>query len=304
MKLKKDLARRLVAAQIGLPSVARDSEGSTGGRNYNYASLSSVMDAVRDPLQEQGLFIVHRTATDLAACEVTVWTSVVSVEGDALTVKIVLPYPREAGNLAQAIGSALTYARRYGVLVVLGLATADDDGATLTRHASPSGGRVSMNPYGDDAAHEEERVRAELAAREPREDGRDLVTLETWDALLQAGRGLNEAQRAAMQEWREDLGEPFGLHVSAEDTVQEALARVRVLKAGIAADLDDESPEDLGPTADELARQAILDAADAEEAAEQAAAGEHPTEEAIAAEATTEPTPEDEEKPKRSRARR
>ena len=35
-------------------------------------------------------------------------------------------------NPAQDYGSALTYARRYSLLLAFGLATADDDGATLT----------------------------------------------------------------------------------------------------------------------------------------------------------------------------
>lgn len=299
MKIKKDLARRLVAAQADLASVTRDSAGSTGGRTYNYASLSSVMEAVRGPLQEQGLFITHRVVTDLDTCQVKVWTSVVSLKGDAVEVKIVLPFPGDATNLAQAIGSAHTYARRYGVLLLLGLATADDDGAMLARSTGPTG-RVSMNPYGDD---EQQRLAAAEANREPREDGRDLVSLETWDELIEAGRSLNEAQRGAMQEWRESLDEPFGFAVSAQETIEEALRMVRQLignSSTVIDEAEEESPADLKKAADDLAVALILEAAEDEETLVEAdQATEEPSEPEASAEEISEPAPEEQAPPKR-----
>lgn len=56
-------------------------------------------------------------------------------------------------NPPQAMGGSISYSRRYSLLLILGLATEDDDAESLTRHtakpaaaaAAPSGGRVSFD---------------------------------------------------------------------------------------------------------------------------------------------------------------
>lgn len=50
----------------------------------------------------------------------------------------------DRSNAAQEYGSALTYARRYSLLMAYGLATEDDDAQSLNR---PKGGEVSAGDY-------------------------------------------------------------------------------------------------------------------------------------------------------------
>ena len=55
-------------------------------------------------------------------------TTLLHTSGDQLTSEILLPSKSEGrGNYMQALGSALTYARRYAILAIYGLASEDDD---------------------------------------------------------------------------------------------------------------------------------------------------------------------------------
>ena len=55
-------------------------------------------------------------------------TTLLHVSGDQLTSEILLPNKTDGrANYMQALGSALTYARRYAILAIYGLASEDDD---------------------------------------------------------------------------------------------------------------------------------------------------------------------------------
>ena len=55
-------------------------------------------------------------------------TTLLHTSGDQLSSEILLPSRSEGrGNYMQALGSALTYARRYAILAIYGLASEDDD---------------------------------------------------------------------------------------------------------------------------------------------------------------------------------
>lgn len=89
--------------------------------NSNYATLDSVVDAVR-PLAAHGLALMQWPS--VSGQRVIVTTMLLHRSGQWLagTVEALVAQPTP-----QQIGSCLTYLRRYATMAVLGIAPADDD---------------------------------------------------------------------------------------------------------------------------------------------------------------------------------
>lgn len=112
------------------------------GARSKYAPLKDILAVVRAPLQEHGIRIRQGAERSWPADEgggvkgrlVPVYTDLVhTVSGSYERTTIEIPLSRLD---AQAMGSAITYGRRYTLLAALGLATdeADDDGAKAMPH--------------------------------------------------------------------------------------------------------------------------------------------------------------------------
>lgn len=90
-----------------------------------YADLSSVWDAVRDPLTANGLAVIQTTSSPPDGSSVIVTTMLTHSSGqwvrDSLTMA---PAKRDP----QGIGSAITYGRRYALAAITGCPQIDDDG--------------------------------------------------------------------------------------------------------------------------------------------------------------------------------
>jgi hypothetical protein len=133
-----EVAAAYVAALGELDDVTRTRTADTGSYSYRYADLGAVLGAARSVLAGHGLALFQVVAVD--GREVEVATTIMHTSAQWLTFA---PMRLPAGTTAQAAGSAMTYARRYSALAVLGLATDDDDGATAApRHTGPP----TMNP--------------------------------------------------------------------------------------------------------------------------------------------------------------
>ena len=96
-----------------------------------YADLASVWEAAREPLAANSLCVVQTThaVTGHAAVRTTLGHG---GSGQWISSETVVPLV-QAKNNAQAFGSALTYARRYGLSAILGIAQDDDDGNAASR---------------------------------------------------------------------------------------------------------------------------------------------------------------------------
>ncbi|CAB4166412.1 Essential recombination function protein [uncultured Caudovirales phage] len=89
-----------------------------------YADLSACVEAVIDALNDNGIGLIQTTHE----CEsgVTVETLLVHETGQTITSgKLHVPATKQD---AQGYGSALTYARRYSLMAICGIAPEDDDG--------------------------------------------------------------------------------------------------------------------------------------------------------------------------------
>lgn len=88
-----------------------------------YADLKSCWDACREPLSNNGLSVIQLPQAD--GMEVIVETLLLHSSGQFIKSALRMT---AAKNTPQAIGSAITYARRYALMSVLGIAGDDDDG--------------------------------------------------------------------------------------------------------------------------------------------------------------------------------
>ncbi|MGX8718883.1 MAG: ERF family protein [Desulfovibrio sp.] len=128
-----ELAKALAAAQGRLAPAARNSTNPALGNSY--ADLASCIAACREVLPQHGLACSQAIAPAEPGC-VCVETVLMHESGQWIRSRCTLPYAAGKGiNGAQAAGSAITYARRYGLAAIVGLAAEDDDGSAASAPA-------------------------------------------------------------------------------------------------------------------------------------------------------------------------
>jgi hypothetical protein len=133
------LAGALAAAAPGLREARKD-RGNTHLRS-KYATLESFLEAVRDPLASQGVAITQGVSAE--AGRVTVTTQLSHASGEWMRTSLTLPIPEnKALTAVQAMGSTITYGRRYTLAAICGLGAEErdeDDGEA--ERAAPRRGR-------------------------------------------------------------------------------------------------------------------------------------------------------------------
>ena len=112
--------------------------GRDGKGNYGtYTTLAGALAAVQ-PACAHGLShtqIIQPISDDLMVLR----TILMHESGESITSDLPLPIRQEGGrgNAMQALGSTLTYSRRYGLLAIYGLAGDDDDGESAAPAKPP-----------------------------------------------------------------------------------------------------------------------------------------------------------------------
>jgi hypothetical protein len=115
------LAKALAAAQSKMGHALK--EANNPAFKSKYADLSNVIEAIRIPLSSNDLSYVQLgEASDSAA---VVETVLMHASGEWIS-SVVAVAVKDKGP--HAFGSAMTYARRYGLSAIVGLTQADDDG--------------------------------------------------------------------------------------------------------------------------------------------------------------------------------
>lgn len=128
------LAAALIAFQKQMPKVAKDKTADTGKYTYTYADLGSVSDAALPILNELGIaFTCQPRRCDDGAYELV--GVLLHESGDRLDGALPI-----FGRDPQAIGSAVSYGRRYLLGLLTGIVTEDDDDAR--RASRPAEGRA------------------------------------------------------------------------------------------------------------------------------------------------------------------
>tara|TARA_R100000655_G_scaffold4209_2_gene13669 strand:- start:625 stop:1296 length:672 start_codon:yes stop_codon:yes gene_type:complete len=129
--MNPEFIKSLIAAQSQFDSALKSAknqrfarkDGSGGG----YADLSSVLNACLSALHANNLFLTQ-TIVDK---ENGLHLQTVVMHGSGSQIDCVLPLIMDRDDM-QALGAAITYARRYGIVTLLGITQEDDDGNSCT----------------------------------------------------------------------------------------------------------------------------------------------------------------------------
>lgn len=143
----KELATALSKAQGEMKHAIKDSNNIYF--RSKYADLASVVDASRPALVKNGLSIVQYTEGN------TLYTMLLHSSGEWIRGHIELKPMRQVKDKGwedshdpQSYGSCITYARRYAMAAITGVATEDDDGNAAT-------GKQGYTVQPDDAGTQE-----------------------------------------------------------------------------------------------------------------------------------------------------
>ncbi len=100
-----------------------------------YTDLAAVWDACREAMTSEGLAVVQLPC-EAPPGQVGLLTIITHKSGQSLQEKFFMPVAQ--ANNPQAVGSALTYAKRYALLGAAGIAPEDDDGNAATGRPGPT----------------------------------------------------------------------------------------------------------------------------------------------------------------------
>ena len=137
-----DAIKALVKAQKAMGAVLKNA--SNPHLKSKYADLGSVLDACQAALHDNGFAIMQPCGKDQEGAFVE--TVLAHESGESFASRVYLVIGKQD---MQGVGSAITYARRYGLLGMAGLAPEDDDG-----EATKAPKREATPPFDPVAAHD------------------------------------------------------------------------------------------------------------------------------------------------------
>lgn len=142
----KNLAGALCKAQAEMEGAKKDQNNPHFNRKY--ADLASVWNTIREPLTKNGLSVVQLLRSMQGGVEVE--TILLHTSGEQISDVFSIPANKSD---AQGFGSAATYARRYALMAIVGVAPEEDDGnAAAASHrpgaAGSAGGGSDFRPDG------------------------------------------------------------------------------------------------------------------------------------------------------------
>lgn len=124
----KGIFHALAAAQAQMGKAIKDS--TNPAFRSRYADLASVMDACLPALNANGVAVYQPTIDDDTGRFVE--TILAHESGETIRCRVPLIVQK---NDMQGYGSAVTYARRYGLMCMAGIAPEDDDGNAAAKAA-------------------------------------------------------------------------------------------------------------------------------------------------------------------------
>jgi ERF superfamily len=115
----------LINPEKSLTATIRTGRAGEAERTFRYAPLSSGLDVVRKTLGQHEIAMVQTTAIDKTAGIVNLTTMLAHASGEWIASDWPVCSIAETAN-PQRMGAALTYARRYALFTLVGIAGEDD----------------------------------------------------------------------------------------------------------------------------------------------------------------------------------
>src|SRR5262245_17140325 len=142
----------LVNPEKSLTATIPSGRAGEGERSFRYAPLSSGLDIVRKTLGQHEIATVQTTAVDQAGGLVNLTTMLAHASGEWIASDWPVCPIAEMAN-PQRMGAALTYARRYALFTLVGIAGEDDLDAPDLCAAQPTTGVGATGEAGERDAH-------------------------------------------------------------------------------------------------------------------------------------------------------
>lgn len=127
----------LASAQAEFKNIRQDQKASAfgSGKGYMYADINNVLETIRPILNNHGLALIQNVFTPAEGYQkaVCVETIIYSDTGECIKSGVFTASTEGLQQKGvQALGSAITYVKRYQLMALLGIAYGenDDDGAT------------------------------------------------------------------------------------------------------------------------------------------------------------------------------
>ncbi len=160
----KTISQSLVKAQKEMSAAKKGSANPFF--KSKYADYNSVLEACKDALNNQGIVILqpHKTIIEGESQVAFVETVLLHESGEFVSSETKIEVAKK--NDPQALGSAISYARRYGLQSLVSLPTSDDDdGEKAMSRKSASDFKAKSNDKKEEKPAEEKRTRFKNATK-------------------------------------------------------------------------------------------------------------------------------------------
>lgn len=181
MKIYSQLAK--FQQEVG--TITKDSKG----HNYKYASLDHIIEIITPFLKSNGLGFLHKFDGADIICVLF------NTEGEDIASRFTMPQEEMRGmNMNQSMGASITYARRYTLTAILGLATDEDTDGVVSR---PQNNKVA--PQGQNIPKKEVKKDELVVESEAFKKLVDIAPKYTVDQLLEMAKTKYEVSSATEQ---------------------------------------------------------------------------------------------------------
>ena len=178
------LATALSVAQGQMDDASKDAKNEHF--RSKYADMAAVRAVIREPLSKNDLSVIQLPRMTAEGVEVE--TMLIHKTGEFISETLQMPLMKRD---AHGVGSAITYARRYGLMSILCLASDDDDGNAAVSLAATARAPAPAPAAEKIKAHTQTDImRAAILI----EEGRRIAEKGT-DKLSSWYRGLSDTDR-------------------------------------------------------------------------------------------------------------
>jgi len=188
---------QLVNPEKSLVGTIRSDETGRSERSFRYAPLSSGLDIVRKTLSQHEIATMQTTSIDESVGIVRLSTVLAHASGEWIASDWPVCAISETVT-PHRMGAALTYARRYALFTLVGIAGEDDlDAPDLLSRAAASGNKRPSGVQGQSAQQDShgQRAKASSTPLKPKLDSEPSTVLR--EQLASELKDLNSAEGAA-----------------------------------------------------------------------------------------------------------
>jgi ERF superfamily len=220
------IATALAKAQTELTNPEKAMIGSiynartASQQNFRYASLSSGLDIVRKVLGSQQIAVTQTTAIDRASSTVNLTTLLVHTSGEWISSDWPVCQLSETAT-PRRMGAALTYARRYALFTMVGIAGEDDLDAPEIANEGPEPADASRSPTRT-ARPVQEKLNAEASTAVTAQLIQDIQTLPEGELESRAIAILKAKNRLSAEDAKQ-LEEAFEARMALQDDSTDAV---------------------------------------------------------------------------------